>query len=143
MRTSVKKLTVQMALAALFPVGAASQPGSNSGTAATAIPSVIDAYIREVREGWKIPGLAVAIVHNDSVIAKGYGVRELGTSDPVDERTIFDAASLTKSFTATAVAALVDAGIVRWDDPVSRFLPNLTLATPSLTATLTFRDFLA
>ncbi|MDQ3519190.1 MAG: serine hydrolase, partial [Gemmatimonadota bacterium] len=85
-------------------------------------PAELDAYIAKAVEDWEIPGLSIAIVRNDSVIVvKGYGVREMGKPDKVDEHTVFDAASLTKSFTATAVAMLVDEGKLRWDDP-SRWL---------------------
>src|SRR5215211_7725308 len=66
-------------------------------------PAELDRYIAKVRAEWQIPGLAVAIVRNDSTLAaKGFGVRELGKPDAVDENTVFDVASLAKSFTATA-----------------------------------------
>src|SRR5688572_31194567 len=75
----------------------------------TALPADIDAYVAKVLTDWQLPGIAIAVVRNDSVlVAKGYGVREVGKSDRVDEHTVFDAASLTKSFTATALAMLVD-----------------------------------
>jgi len=75
------------------------------------------------------------------LVAKGYGVRELGKPGRVDANTVFDVASLTKSFTATTVAMLVDRGIVRWDDPVHRYLPDLVLPDSQLTATATLRTF--
>jgi CubicO group peptidase (beta-lactamase class C family) len=107
-------------------------------------PPELDSYIAKVLVDWEIPGIAIAVVRNDSVlVAKGYGVRELGKPGRVDENTVFDAASLTKSFTATAIAMLVDRGIVRWDDPVHRYLPNLVLPDSQLTATATLRDFLS
>ena len=103
-------------------------------------PAALDRYIARVLVDGQIPGLAVAIVRNDSVlVAKGYGVRELGKPGRVDANTIFDAASLTKSFTATLAAILVDRGQLRWDDPVRRYLPDLALPD----STLTVRDFLS
>ena len=107
-------------------------------------PAALDRYIAQVLVNGKIPGLAIAVVRNDSVlVAKGYGVRELGKPDRVDGNTIFDAASLTKSFTATLAAVLVDRGQLRWDDPVQRYLPNLVLSDSVLTRTATVRDFLS
>ncbi len=107
-------------------------------------PSELDRYIAKVLADWKIPGLAIAVVRNDSVlIAKGYGVRELGKPGLVDENTIFDIASLAKSFTATAAAILVDRGLLRWDDLVRRHLPDLVLPNAALTDSATVRDFLS
>lgn len=111
---------------------------------ATAQQPELDRYIAKVLMDWQIPGLAIAVVRNDSVVvAKGYGVRELGKPGRVDENTVFDIASLAKSFTATTVAMLVDKGLVHWDDPVSRYLRDLRLPDSQLTATATLRDFLS
>ena len=107
-------------------------------------PAALHRYIAQVLVDWKIPGLAVAVVRNDSVlVAQGYGVRELGKPGLVDENTVFDIASLSKSFTATAAAILVDRGMLRWDDPVRRHLPDLILPNAALTDSATVRDFLS
>src|SRR5215211_2242609 len=64
-----------------------------------------DAYVIKGMQDWKIPGLAVGIVKNDSVIyAKGFGVRTLGKPEKVDENTLFAIASDTKSFTGIVLA---------------------------------------
>jgi CubicO group peptidase (beta-lactamase class C family) len=107
-------------------------------------PAELDRYITHVIQQWQIPGLAIAVVRNDStLVAKGYGVRQLGKPARVDENTVFDIASLTKSFTSTAAAILVDRGVLRWDDPVQRYLPELVLPTDTLTKQATLRDFLS
>ncbi len=107
------------------------------------LPSEVDAYLEKARKDWSIPGLAVAVVQGDTIVAKGYGVRELGKPEPVDENTVFDAASLTKSFTAALAAILVDEGKMKWDDPVRRYLPDLVLPDPYLAENATLRDFLS
>ncbi len=107
-------------------------------------PDALDRYIQRVLVDGAIPGIGIAVVRNDSVlVAKGYGVRQLGKPDPFDANTVFDVASLSKSFTATAVAMLVDRGVLSWDDPVRKHLPNLRLPTEALTREMTVRDFLA
>jgi CubicO group peptidase (beta-lactamase class C family) len=103
----------------------------------------IDAYLEKARKDWNIPGLAVAVVQGDATMAKGYGVRELGKPEPVDENTVFDAASLSKSFTAALAAILVDEGKMKWDDPIRRYLPDLVLPDPYLAENATLRDFLS
>src|SRR6185295_8688090 len=71
------------------------------------------------------------------------GVRERGKSAPVDEHTVFDPASLSKAFTSTVAAILVDRGVIHWDDPVRRYLPDLVLPDSQLTREATLRDFLS
>jgi len=107
-------------------------------------PPALDAYLAKALHDWQIPGMAVAVVRNDSVLAaRGYGVRELGKPGLVDANTVFDIASLSKAFTSTAVAMLVDEGKMRWDDPVVRYLPELALPDSYLTRNATLRDFLS
>jgi CubicO group peptidase (beta-lactamase class C family) len=115
------------------------------GTApAEKFPADLDRYIETVRTQWQIPGIAIAIVRNDStLVTKGYGVRRLGAPDRVDANTVFDIASLAKSFTATAAAILVDRGVLHWDDPVRTHLPALVLPNDTLTSQATIRDFLS
>lgn len=102
-----------------------------------------DAYVTSAMTDWKIPGVAIAIVKNDSIIyAKGFGVRTIGRPEKVDERTLFAIASDTKAFTGIALAMLVDEGKVRWDAPVTTYLPWFRLADDYATLELTVRDAL-
>ncbi len=117
--------------------------GAAKPAAAPHFPPEVDAYLSKALRDWDIPGMAVAVVQGDVIAAKGYGVRELGKAGAVDENTIFDSASLTKSFTATLIATLVDEGKMGWDDPVRRHLPKLELGDPYLTEHATVRDFLS
>jgi CubicO group peptidase (beta-lactamase class C family) len=142
---SVKKVTVGVALALCAALSG--PPGAVAGQEPARQPSsvaALDSALEAARGEWKIPGMAIAVVRNDTVLlARGYGVRELGRPGGVDENTLFDAASLTKPFTSAAVAALVDEGRIRWDDPVRRYLPRLELATSYLTGEVTLRDLLS
>jgi CubicO group peptidase (beta-lactamase class C family) len=101
----------------------------------------IDAYVEKVRQEWRAPGVAVAIVKDDSVIfAKGYGTREVGGSQPVDAYTLFPIGSASKAFTTAAIAMLVEEGRLAWDDPVIKYLPEFSVADPWVTRELTVRD---
>ena len=102
-----------------------------------------DAYVNAALKTWKVPGAAVAIVRNDSVIyAKGYGVREVGKPTPVDERTMFAIGSSSKAFTSAAVAMLVDSGKVSLDAPATAYLPGFQMFDSYATRELTVRDLL-
>jgi CubicO group peptidase (beta-lactamase class C family) len=103
----------------------------------------LDAYVTNAIATWHVPGLALAIVRNDSVLyAKGYGVLQVGTSTPVDERTLFEIGSSSKSFTATLVAMLITDGTMKWDEHVNAYLPSFRLYDPVASAELTVRDAL-
>lgn len=101
----------------------------------------LDEYIIKSMAEWGTPGLSIAIVSNDSIIyAKGFGVRELGKPDRVDENTLFAIGSQTKPFTTAALSILADDGKISWDDRVTARLPGFRLADPIATEQLTIRD---
>ncbi len=104
----------------------------------------LDTYVERAMREWNVPGVAIAVVRNDSVIySRGFGVRELGKPDPVTPNTLFAIGSNTKSFTAAAIGMLVDDRTVRWDDKVTRYLPGFELHDPYVTRELTLRDVLS
>lgn len=75
-----------------------------------------------------IPGMAVAVVKGDEVVfAKGFGLADLETKRPVTPETVFAIGSTTKAFTSALVAMQVDAGKLKWDDPLSQHVPELQL----------------
>ncbi|NMB83361.1 MAG: beta-lactamase family protein, partial [Ignavibacteria bacterium] len=101
----------------------------------------IDTYIQQAMKDWKMPGFAVAIVKNDTVIfAKGFGVRDVRTNEPVDENTNFMIASCSKAFTTASLSRLVDQGKLKWDDPVIKYLPYFHMYDPWVTKEMTIRD---
>lgn len=100
-----------------------------------------DAYILKAQKEWDVPGLAVAVVKDGKVIlSKGYGLKELGTSNAVDSKTLFQCASTTKAMTATCMGILVDEGKIKWSDPVVKHLPEFQLYDPFVTREITIRD---
>jgi CubicO group peptidase (beta-lactamase class C family) len=71
------------------------------------------------------PGLAYGIVIDGELVhAAGLGERHLG-GPPPDAGTVFRIASMTKSFTAAAILALRDDGLLRLDDPAEQYVPEL------------------
>ena len=104
----------------------------------------IDAYAEKTRLEWNVPGIAVAIVKDDKVVfAKGYGVREMGKTEKVDENTLFAIASNSKAFTTASLAILVDEKKLNWDDKVMNYLPEFQLYNPYVTSELTIRDLVS
>ena len=106
--------------------------------------AALDSLFEQSRKAFNVPGIAVAIVKDDSVVlAKGYGVRQLGSLEEVDEWTLFAIASNTKAFTAASLAILVDQKTLTWDDRVQRFYPEFQLYDPYVSADMRIRDLLS
>jgi CubicO group peptidase (beta-lactamase class C family) len=94
----------------------------------------LDAFIERARTELDIPGVAVAIAQGGKVLhARGYGVRELGKRAAVDADTLFRVGSITKSLTSLLLARLVDAGKLRWDQPVVEVDPGFRLGDSATT----------
>jgi len=80
-----------------------------------------------------VAGLAVAVVRDEEVVARGFGVRDLGTGAPVTPETMFHLASVSKPFVATAIVSLATARrdgapVLDLDAPITDLVPELTLA---------------
>lgn len=126
-------------------VALASFPGVAPGIAFAADTgdAWVDAIVARFIAETGTPGIAVTIVRpNQPVFARGYGVRTLGKPGKVDEHTRFGIASNSKSFTAAALAMLVDEGKLGWDEPVVKYLPDFRMHDPAVTQMMTVRDLL-
>ncbi|HEU6450836.1 MAG TPA: serine hydrolase [Gemmatimonadaceae bacterium] len=105
--------------------------------------AAFDRYVAKGVRDWKVPGLAVAVVQDDSLLfAKGYGVLEQGKPARVNEHTRFAIGSTTKAMTVTALAMLADEGKLSFDDRVIDHLPDFRLHDAWATRELTIRDLL-
>ena len=105
----------------------------------------LERFVDEQLALWEVPGCAVGIVRSGEVVLRaGFGVSSLdGAPARPGPRTIFPIGSTTKSFTAAAVAALVDDGLVEWDRPVRDVVPGFAMHDPIATERLTVVDLLA
>ncbi|WP_331487895.1 serine hydrolase domain-containing protein [Luteimonas endophytica] len=92
----------------------------------------------------RVPGLAMAIVHNGRVLsARGYGITDVRAAEPVDAHTVFRLASLSKSFAGTLAGVLVSEGALRWDSKVVDYMPGLQLSDPGAASRVTVADVLS
>ena len=106
-------------------------------------PADLDAYVAKVMKTFEVPGIALAIVKDGKVVvSKGYGVKKLGETAPVDENTLFGIGSNTKAFTTAALASLVDEGKISWDDRVYERLKGFQMYDPYVSHEMTIRDLL-
>jgi CubicO group peptidase (beta-lactamase class C family) len=92
---------------------------------------------------WKVPGAALAVVQDDKVVlARAYGQRDVEANLPVTPATQFAICSITKSFTATAIALLHNEGRLDWAKPVRDYIPEFRLSDPVATERVTVLDLL-
>ena len=135
-RSIVARSTTTLSIVTILIAVAISLPAQSA-------PPDLDSYVANSMKIFDVPGMAVAIVKDGKVVvAKGYGVRKLGDPTPVDERTMFAIGSNTKAFTTAALAGLVDAGKISWDDPVYQRLPGFVMYDPYVSHEMTIRDLL-
>ena len=131
-RTCLRAMAIAVAGAGLFATPAFAAP-----------PEGFDARVEQAMRTRDVPGMAIAIVEDGQVtLAKGYGVRAIGSDAPVDADTIFPTGSTGKAVTAAALALLVDEGKLGWDDRVIDHLPDFRMYDAWVTREMTVRDLL-
>jgi CubicO group peptidase (beta-lactamase class C family) len=92
------------------------------------------AFVERGMQQLGVPGVGWSLIdHGQVVFEGGSGVRELGRPDKVDADTLFIAASNTKALTTLLIAELVDAGKLRWDEPVTQAYPAFKLGSAETT----------
>jgi CubicO group peptidase (beta-lactamase class C family) len=92
--------------------------------------SEIDAYIQLQMKNSLIPGVSLAITHQDQIVhLRGFGVAD-PSGRPMTPQIPMLIGSLSKSFTALGVMQLVEAGRIDLDVPVQRYLPWFRVGSP-------------
>lgn len=94
----------------------------------------IDQFVQNQLAQLAVPGYHLTVIKNGNVILhRGYGMADIAQRRPVSDYTVFGLASLTKTFTALTLLALVDKGLVSLDDPLQKYLKGLTPEYKNLT----------
>lgn len=159
---SRRRLTRAGALAALAPVAAGLSAGTALAQEASPVADVpaapgevTPARVADVAaqlpdlaasmlERTGVPGMAVAVIHDDAVVYEGYfGVRDAGTGEVVDADTAFLLASVSKPLAATVVSAVVGDGAITWDTTMADLAPGFTLHDAWTTQHVTLADLFA
>ncbi|WP_055705266.1 serine hydrolase domain-containing protein [Streptomyces puniciscabiei] len=100
------------------------------------------AFVETAAKEFGVPGAAVAVLTGGEEIHVHHGVTNVEHPLPVDEHTLFHLASVSKTFTATALMRLVEQGRVDLDAPVRRYVPELRLADEEAAARITVLNLL-
>jgi CubicO group peptidase (beta-lactamase class C family) len=114
----------------------------NDTLIATLAPE-LDALAAEAMAEWKVPAVTLAVVQNgETVLLKAWGQRDVEAGLAATPQTQFLICSITKTFTATGLALLVDEGRLDWSKPVRDYIPEFRLHDPVATERVTVRDLL-
>ncbi len=100
------------------------------------------AFVETAAEEHGVAGAAVAVLADGEETYAAWGVTNVEHPLPVDERTLFPVASVSKTFTATALMRLAEQGRLDLDAPVRRYVPELRLADEGAAAGITVLNLL-
>ncbi len=101
-------------------------------------------YAEESRVACQAVGMSVAIVKDGKMVyAKGFGKRNVNDPELVTPETLFQIGSMSKSFTTALSAIAVDRKLLKWEDPVIRWMPSFLLYDPWVTRAFQFEDLFA
>ena len=130
----------------------------------------IEDYTKQVVETWQLPGMAVAFSKDGKLIySNGFGLKEKKAANnigfkgishsntpssggvisvfneaqaPIESNTVFQIGSVSKSFTATLIADLIDEGKLSWNDTVKNILPDFKMYDPWVTENMQVKDIM-
>ncbi|MFY7998280.1 MAG: serine hydrolase domain-containing protein [Candidatus Kapaibacteriota bacterium] len=110
----------------------------------TFITDSLDSYIRRNMQAFRMPGLALCVVKDGKVIVmKTYGKQNFSEHKSISPRTIFPIASVTKTFTGTAMAMLETEKKLSLDDKLSQWLPYFAMKDTLYQRQITLTDILS
>lgn len=125
------------------PVTIETSPDSFAADQSSQSAPDYDAEMRRTMEAYDSTGMAGAVTIDGDIVFQGaFGLAEEGTERPITNDMLWPIASISKAFTTTALAILVDRGEVDWDEPVRAYIPEFSMWDPWVSENFTVRDAL-
>ncbi len=128
---------VQLVFGRLYPKGyeRESFAGRKAHVLDEARIGELKAFVERAQEALRVPGVSIGLVQGGkTVFAGGFGVREIGKAQKVDEKTLYIIASNTKAMTTLMLGKLVDDGKLTWETPVTSVFPQFKLGDAETTS---------
>ena len=102
-----------------------------------------DKIVDDTVAHYHLPGLAVGVIEDGKVVyVRTVGETVAGSGQKINPQTLFKIASNSKAMTTALLGRLVDQGKLRWDDPVTKYLPQFRMHDPWVTANMRVADLL-
>ena len=104
----------------------------------------IDERVEEKRLEYKVPSISLVVISGDRrVLSKAYGVKDVRTGEPATTDTVYQIASITKTFVGALAAKLTVEGVVDLDAPITRYAPDLVFHETARSSPVTLRLLLS
>lgn len=133
---NVRSAATSLVVSSLRPAGYQQETFAGR-TAHRLTPERIQAmrdFVAQSAQQLEVPGVGFALIDRGEVVWQGgYGVRALGSSEPVDAHTKFMVASNTKGMATLLLSVLADEGKLRWDQQVTDLYPEFRLGSDATT----------
>ena len=114
----------------LLPLVACSQAnqkstGSKGGALLETLISDLEKQIPKLMAEHLVPGLSIAVIKDGKLLwRRGFGFKDSASKEPVDNDTVFEAASMSKPVFAYAVMKLCEKGVINLDTPLTKYPLN-------------------
>ena len=106
--------------------------------------AAFDNFVGETMKKYDVPGVVVVIATADTTeFINAYGVRSIADKKPMDTKTRFQLASVSKFFAAASIGLVVESGKVTWTDPVKNYYPDFQLKSARLTDACSLKTLLS
>jgi len=129
----------RLLLAAALGLGCTLVHAATPGADTAAFDKIVDATVAR----YQLPGIAVGVIENGQVVyTRTVGETVAGSGQKITPQTLFKIASNSKAMTTALLGRLVDQGKLRWDDPVTKYLPQFRMNDPWVTANMRVADLL-
>lgn len=140
--SSVAATTLVTAMSRHVGRAARQTPELGDGGELDAFVTELDATIQEWLVTLEVPGVAVGVIAGGKEYSAGFGVTNIDHPLEVDAETLFQIGSIGKTYTATTIMRLVDAGLIDLDAPVRTYLPEFQVADEAVAEAVTVRQLL-
>jgi CubicO group peptidase (beta-lactamase class C family) len=131
-------------LSLVFALAGCSGNSTDTPAAGADKYAAFDKFVDDTMKKYEVPGAVVVIATADTTeFLKGYGVRSIADNKPMDTKTRFQLASVSKFFAAATVGLVVESGKVTWTEPVKTYYPGFQLKSTRLTDACSFEKLLS
>lgn len=132
-----------LAAALILIAACSSQPSAQTPVVEPSLNASVDRIFDDVMARYHLPGMAMGVIVDGKVVhTRTAGDLAAGTNQQINNDSLFKIASNSKAMTTALLARLVEAGKLRWEDPVTRYLPDFQMSDPWVTQQIQVRDLL-
>src|SRR5690349_11864240 len=101
------------------------QMGAKAAVPWDSLVTEFEAQIPKLMADTHVPGVSIAVIHDAKIVwRRGFGFADAATKAPVDDDTVFQAASMSKPVFAYVALKLCEHGVIGLDTPLAKYAPE-------------------